>query len=308
MVKAVMKAIFLRRVVQNSANRILMGLVVSATIFLHHNALANTVTVDLGSDSSFAVLAGSGITVAGAVNTTTITRDIGTFPTTSITGLGNVVLNGANHAGDAVTQQAKTDLVTAYKDAAGRSPDTTYAPVFDLGGLTLMSGVYNDPTSFGITGTLTLDAQGNPNAVWIFQAGSTLTTASGSTVVVINGGDACNVFWQIGSSATLGTATTFLGNILALESITLTTGATVDGRVLAQNGAVTLDSNTITKSDCMSVPDSGSTSLMLSFGLVALVGFRREFFPSWFRPKHNRGFEAAETAIRIAELMRAIQT
>src|SRR6185369_13168139 len=128
-------------------------------------------TIPLLSATSFAVLAGAGITVAGAVNSTTITGDIGTFPTPSITGLGNVVLNGVNHAGDAVTQTAKNDLVTAYNDAAGRPPTTTYNPIFDLGGQTLPPGVYRDPTSFGITGTLTLDAGGDQNAVWIFQAG-----------------------------------------------------------------------------------------------------------------------------------------
>jgi hypothetical protein len=222
-------------------------------------------TVNLGTASSFAVLAGSGITVAAPNGPTTITGDIGTFPTTSITGFGNVVLNGVNHAGDGVTQGAKNDLVTAYNDAAGRTPTTLpYSPVFDLVGLTLTSGVYNDPTAFEISGTLTLDAQGNPNAVWIFQAGSTLTTASGSKVVFKDGiGDSCNVFWQVGSSATLGTHSDFVGTIMALTSITATTGATVDGRLLADangdgNGAVTLDNNTINATCVAAVPEPSS--------------------------------------------------
>jgi len=138
-----------------------------------------------GGTSLFAVLAGAGITVAGAVNTTTITGDIGSFATTSITGLENVVLNGVNHAGDAVTQQGKLDLGLAYVDAAGRLPTVTFPPIAELGGLILGSGVYNDPSSFSITGILTLDAGGDPDAVWIFQSGSTLITASGSNILLI---------------------------------------------------------------------------------------------------------------------------
>jgi hypothetical protein len=282
-----MEATFLLTGMNSRVKRIPMGFALAVLILLHHNATAIPVTVDLGSDSGFAVLAGSGITVAGAVDTTTITGDIGTFPTTSITGLGNVVLNGVNQGGDAVTQNAKGDLVTAFGDAASRSATTTYSPIFDLGGQTLTSGVYNDPTSFGLTGTLTLDAKGNPNAVWIFQTGSSLITAANSKINLIGGAQACHVFWEIGSSATLGTGTSFIGTILALTSITLTTGATVDGGLLAQNGAVTLDSNVITTADCGttnstgSVPDTGGTLLLLGIGLASLFTFRRrDFFPS----------------------------
>ena len=201
--------------------------------------------VNLGTATSFAVLAGSGITNTGP---TTITGDVGTFPTPTETGFGSVTIIGTNHIGDAVTQAAKTDLVTAYNDAASRTPATTVSG--DIGGQTLTPGVYNSSSSLGITGTLTLDAQGDPNAVFIFQIGSTLTTASGSSVVLINGAQACNVFWQIGSSATLGTGSTFQGTILALASITATTGVVVTGRLLARNGAVTLDTNTITATIC----------------------------------------------------------
>ncbi len=242
-------AIF-RRVI--GSKRIGAGLLAAVVwVGLLQDAAAQPAPVNLGTASNFEVLAGSGITNTGP---TTIRGDVGTFPTTSITGFETVTLLGVNHGGDAVTQQAKNDLVVAYNDAAGRAPNTVFAPAFDLGGLTLVSGVYNNPTSFGLTGTLTLDAEGNRDAVFIFQAGSTLTTASNSTVTLINGAEACNVFWQVGSSATLGTNTTFAGSILALTSITLDTGATVDGRVLARNGAVVLDTNTLTLSLCTPEP------------------------------------------------------
>lgn len=201
--------------------------------------------MDLGDASGFAVLGGSGITVAGGVASTEITGDIGTFPTVAITGLEKVVLTGNNHGADALTESAKTDLVAAYIDAAGRAYNVQYTGGYDLGGQSLSSGVYNSASSLFLTGTLTLDAQGNSDAVWIFQAGSTLITASSSLVNLVGGAQASNVFWQVGSSATLGTYSNFAGNILALTSITVTTGVSVDGRVLARNGAVTLDQNTI---------------------------------------------------------------
>ena len=213
--------------------------------------------VNLGTAGNFAVLGGSGITVAGAVNTTTITGDIGTFPTTSITGIGNVVLNGTNHAGDAVTQGAKDDLVTAYNNAAGQTPCTDLSGE-DLGNRTLTAGTYCFDSSAQLTGTLTLNGEGNADAVFIFQIGSTLTTASGSGVSTINSAQACHVFWQIGSSATFGTTTQFKGNVLALTSITANTSATFYGRLLARNGAVTLDENTIERATCDS--SSGDNS------------------------------------------------
>jgi hypothetical protein len=199
----------------------------------------------LGTADSFAILAGAGITNTGP---TTVTGDIGTFPTTSITGLGSLTVGGANNGGNAVTQQAKTDLITAYTTTAGEGPINPVAA--DLGGRTLVSGVYNTASALGLTGTVTLDAKGNPNAVFIFQAGSSFTSASGSNVALINGAKACNVYWQIGSSATLGTGSSFIGTIMALQSITVTTGVTIDGRVLARNGAVTLDTDTITRATC----------------------------------------------------------
>ncbi|MEO6713350.1 MAG: ice-binding family protein [Mycobacteriales bacterium] len=216
-------------------------------------ALAATV-VPLGTAESFAVLAGTGITNTGP---TTINGDIGSFPTPTITGVASITLTGANHGGDAVTQGAQGDLVTAYNNAAGQGPSIAVAA--DLGGQTLVAGVYNSASSLGLTGDVILNAAGDPNAVFIFQAGSTLTTASSSRVVLSNGAQACNVFWQIGSSATLGTASTMRGTVMALTSISATTGAIVEGRLLARNGAVTLDTNTITRPACVVAPTPSAT-------------------------------------------------
>ena len=145
--------------------------------------------VGLGTASSFVVLAGTGVTNTGP---TTLNGDIGTFPTLTITGTVSMTVTGTDHHGDAVTQQAKTDLVTAYKAAAGQGPTSPISG--DLTGKTLTPGVYNSAISIGLTGALTLDAKGNPNAVFVFQAGSSLTTGSGSKVNLINGASACNVF------------------------------------------------------------------------------------------------------------------
>jgi hypothetical protein len=210
------------------------------------NAQAAATPVPLKTARRFAVLAGTGITNTGL---TTITGDIGTFPTTSITGTSTLVLHGTNHGGDAVTQQAKKDLVGAYVNAANQGPVTPIAGGL-LGGRKLVSGVYNSASSMDLTGTLTLNGQGRTDSVFIFQVGSKLTTASASQVRLINGAQGCNVFWQIGSSATLGTDSKFQGSVLARTSITATTGASIHGRLLARNGAVTLDTNTITKPTC----------------------------------------------------------
>lgn len=202
------------------------------------------------------MLAGAGVTNTGP---TTLNGDLGTFPTTSVTGTSTLTQTGTNHAGDAVTQGAKNDLVTAYDSAAAQGPPSAISA--DLGGQTLVAGVYNGASSIGLTGALTLDAQGDPNAVFVFQAGSTLTTASGSSVVLLNGAQACNIFWQVGSSATLGTGSAFRGSILAMTDITVTTAATIEGRVLARNGAVTLDTNTITRPLCASTPTATATAM-----------------------------------------------
>jgi hypothetical protein len=208
-------------------------------------ASAAVMPVPLGTAASFVVLAGAGVTNTGP---TTLNGDLGTFPTPSVTGAGSMTITGTNHAGDAVTQGAKDALGTAYNNAAGQGPATPIAA--DLAGQTLAPGVYNSASSIGLTGALTLNGGGDPRAVFVFQAGSTLTTASASQVLLVNGAQACNVFWQVGSSATLGTGSVFRGSILALTDITVTTAATLEGRVLARNGAVTLDTNTITRPQC----------------------------------------------------------
>ncbi len=251
------------------------GLVVTM-ILVQIPARADPIMVDLALATDFAVLAGTGITFTGP---TAITGDIGSHPTPTMVGLGNLTLTGVNHADDAVTIQAKSDLLAAYTDAAGRTATVTYSPIYDLGGSTLPSGVYKDPSSFAITGTLTLDALGDPNAIWIFQAGSTLITASDSIVALIGGAQASRVFWQVGSSATLGTGTDFAGNIMAQESITLNTGATVsDGRVLALNGAVSLNTSLVT------VPEASSVLLLIP-GVVALIAMRRRYARSVSRSR-----------------------
>ncbi|MEW2303327.1 ice-binding family protein, partial [Streptomyces sp. NPDC006655] len=226
-----------------AALAVVIAAVVVAVTPTQANAIATP--VPLGTADSFAVLAGSAVTNTGP---SVVTGDLGVSPGTSITGFPPGLVNGAQHSADAVADQAQTDLVTAYNDAAGQATDGALPA--DAGGLTLVPGVYTASSTLGLTGTLTLDAQGDPNAVWVFQVGSGLTTASASRVLLINGASPCNVFWKVGSSATLGTNSTFVGNILALTSISATTGATIDGRALARNGAVTLDTNTITRPQC----------------------------------------------------------
>ncbi len=225
-----------------------VGLLVVASLILltsAGSAGAASTSVPLGAAGSFAVLAGAGVTNTG---TTTLNGDIGTFPTTSITGTSTMTVTGTNHGGDSVTQQAKTDLTTAYNNAAGQGP--TNPIVANLGGQTLTAGVFNSASTIGLTGALTLDGGGNPDAVFVFQAGSALTTASGSSVNLVNSARACNVFWQVGSSATLGTGSSFKGTLMASSSITVTTGTTIVGRVLASTGTVTLDTNVITTPSC----------------------------------------------------------
>lgn len=229
-------------------NGIIMAATISIMLGITGLVIAAT-AVNLGTAGNFAILAGTGITISGAVNTSTITGDIGTSPTPSITGLGNLVLTGTNHAGDATTISAKVALTTAYTTAASSTPVITIPT--ELAGFTYGPGVYNSLSgTFGITGTTILDAGGDPNAVFIFQATSTLITAGASHVSLINGAQACNVFWQVGSSATLGAASFFKGSILALTTISLGLGADVEGRLLAQNGAVTLDTNSIVVPTC----------------------------------------------------------
>jgi len=202
--------------------------------------------INLGAADNFVVLAGSTITNTGS---SVINGDLGLTPGTSVTGFPAGIVNGTQYIADTNALAAQTDLTAAYTNAMNQTPVSTIPT--ELGGTTQMAGTYDSAAgTFGITGTLTLDAQGDANAVFIFKTASTLITDGASNVNLINGAQACNVFWQVGSSATLGANSTFNGNILALSSITLTTGANVNGRVLARNGAVTLDGNTITKATC----------------------------------------------------------
>jgi hypothetical protein len=212
--------------------------------------------VGLGTAKSFAVLAGTTVTNTGH---SVISGDLGVSPGSAVTGFPpGKVIHGTEHVADAVALQAQSDLTTAYDDAAGRTPVTVVST--DLGGQTLAPGVYKSTSGLGLTGTVTLNAHGNSHAVFIFQAASTLITASSSTVDLVGGAQACNVFWQVGSSATLGTDTTFVGNILALTSASVQTRTTVDGRVLARNGQVSLDDNTITAPTCKTSPPPTTTT------------------------------------------------
>jgi type VI secretion system secreted protein VgrG len=201
---------------------------------------ASAQSVSLGTAANFGVLGGSTVTNTGS---TVVNGNVGVWAGTSITGFppGSIFPgSGSMHSADAIAQQAQSDLTAAYTDAAGRVCGTTIAGDL-LGGLTLTPGVYCMGAG-SLTGTLTLDGTG----VYIFQTASSLTTASGASVVLLNGASACDVFWQVTSSATIGTSTGMAGNLLALNSITLNTGASLSGRALARNGAVTLDSNNVT--------------------------------------------------------------
>jgi hypothetical protein len=229
----------------------LLLLIMMAAPMISSVSLAAQPSVNLGTTKSFAVLAGSEITNTGS---TTINGDVGLHPGTAFTGQDEATISGEVHLADDVAEQAKTALVTAYNDAAGRLPVTTIPT--ELGGTTLTPGIYVSANgTFQITGTLTLDAEGDPDGVFVFQTDSTLITASGSSVSLLNGAQFCRIFWQVGSSATLGTNSKFVGHILAMQSISAQTGATVQGQLLARNGAVTLDGNTINNGACATVVD-----------------------------------------------------
>jgi hypothetical protein len=212
--------------------------------------------VGLGTAAAYSVLGGSTVTNTGP---SILGANLGVSPGSATTGFPPGLVLGATHKADAPALQAKSDLVTAYNDAAGRAVTANLSA--DIVGKTLVPGVYKRAGALQNSGTLTLNAQGNPSSVWIFQISSTLTTASFSTINLINGAQACHVYWQVGSSATLGTTSHFIGTIMALTSVTVTTGTTVEGRALARNGAVTLDTNVFTTPGCnTSLPSSSASS------------------------------------------------
>ena len=220
---------------------------------------AQAAPVDLATAGPFVALAGSTVTNTGP---SVLNGDLGVAPGTALTGFGlPAVVNGATHDNDAVAAQAQSDLTTAYDVAAGQpvasANDLTGS---DLGNRTLKAGAYRYTSSALLTGPLTLDAEGDPNAQFVFEISSTLTTASASSVVLLNGASPCNVFWQVGSSATLGTSTEFAGNVMALTSISLNNAVHVRGRMLARNGQLSLINDVIDGSMCgtSSSPPSGS--------------------------------------------------
>lgn len=236
---------------------LMAGIVISMLLPLYTAAGAQA-PVAMGSASTFAVLAGATVTSTG---NTIVNGNIGAGPGTAVTGFPPGVVNGTIHSGDPAAAQAQADLTIAYLDAGGR----TLNPVTvagNIGGQTLPPGLYKSTSSLAISsGDLTLDAGGDANAVFIFQMASTLTTTAGRQVILSGAANAANIFWQVGSSATLGTTTAFKGSIFAQESITLETGATLEGRVLAKVGGITLDANTVT------IP--GTRPLRPSFGPIS---------------------------------------
>lgn len=202
-------------------------------------------SVAMGAAANLAILAGSAVSNTGA---TVITGDLGLSPGTSVGGFPPGILNGTLHINDNIATQAKLDLTAAYNDAAGRTATDIVTLSGNLGGLTLTPGLYKSTSSLAISsGDLTFDAKGNPNAVFIIQIASSLTTTSGRKVFLAGGASASNIFWQVGSSATFGTTSAFKGTVMAMQSITFNTGATLNGRALARSGAVVMAGNTIVK-------------------------------------------------------------
>jgi len=226
-----------------------IALVIAIGAMAGRTANAATPTVDLKTAGNFSVLAGTTVTNTGP---TTMNRNLGVSPGSAVTGFPPGIVGGSTHTADAVALQAQSDLTDAYVDAAGRGSTATLG---DLVGLTLVGGVYTlSSLTSDLTGNLTLNGANDPNSVWIFKAPSTLKTSSTSSIMLTNGASPCNVFWQVSSSATLGTNSSFVGTILALTQITVTTGVTVNGRALARNAAVILDSNTFISSACQTGP------------------------------------------------------
>jgi hypothetical protein len=237
--------------------------------FTTAGSAAGQAPVVLGSATTFVVLGGSTVTNTGA---SIVNGDLGLSPGTAVTGFPPGIVNGAIHAADPAAAQAQLDLTAAYLDAAGRTVGAITV-AGNLGGQTLAPGLYKSTSTLAISsGDLTLDAQGDANAVFIFQMGSTFTSTVGRQIILAGGAKAANIFWQVGSSATLGTGSVFKGNILALASITVGTGAAVEGRLLARTAAVTLDANVIgtpaaaSASDPAAVRGPGTTGTATAHG------------------------------------------
>jgi hypothetical protein len=265
-----------------------------AVLIAAQSAAAAQTAPPLGTASTYAVLAATTVTNTGL---TVLNGDLGLSPGTAVTGFPPGTINGSENIANAPAAQAQTDLTTAYNNAAGQTPTTT--GLSTIGNQTLTSGVYSAASSLLVNGTLTLDGQGNPDAVFIFQVGSALTADSGTTIVLANGAQDCNVFWQVGSSATLGTGSTFQGIILALTSITITTGDTLDGQALASNGAVTLDTDTITvpPSTC---PEAG-VPLASPIVLAGAAGTTGAAWTCWFLVRRRRDTDRGrQTAADLA--------
>ena len=237
------------------ATALVLAVTVAALVASAPAASGAVAAVGLGTAGSFGVLGGSTVTNTGR---SVVHGDLGVSPGTAVTGFAPGIVTGAEHRADGVAAGAQSDLTTAYNVAAGESPSGSVGPFLGAGA-TIVAGVYNATTSLDVGGALTLDGQGNPDAVFIFQVGSTLVTDSASDVILINGAQACHVFWQVGSSATLGTHSAFQGSVLALQSISVQTGDTINGRMLARNGAVTLDDDTITVPGCAAAPTPSPT-------------------------------------------------
>lgn len=223
------------------------AIVVVAVSFAGPARAVSPPDVRLGTAAQFAVLAYDGVTNTGQ---TTVTGDVGSFQTTTVTDNGMIAPPGSVRRGpDQVVEIGKTDLAAAFGQAAGARPDTQSLPA-EAGGLTLVGGTYNQASTLKLTGTLTLDGQNDPNSVFVIQVGSDFTTAPNSSVVLVRGAQACHVYWQIGNSAVFDTDTLFMGNVLAYQDITANARAIFQGRLLTTDGAVTLDANTITMPEC----------------------------------------------------------
>lgn len=227
----------------------LIGIAVCFVLAAIPIGIAQAAPVNLATAQPFVVLSGAGVTNTGP---SVLNGALGVSPGTALSGFGApATVNGATHANDAVAAQAQADLTTAYNVAAGQpiSPGNELTGT-DLGGLTLSPGAYGYASSAQLTGQLTLDAHGDPNAQFVFVIGTTLTTASASSVILTNGASPCNVYWKVGSSATFGSGTAFEGNVLALTTISMTSGVTFLGRALARNGEVTLINDVLTAPQC----------------------------------------------------------